>query len=124
MTIIDEYEVFASYVGEFINVYKLENLASITLGVGSYKDCEEFCIRLNDLCKKDKFLDNYLMVDEWVLNEVIVEVYLYIKKSILIGGHVLKYKLISNFIYRMDPTQAEMQLINRVLKMILKEDFI
>lgn len=127
-----EYEIFAAVLGESVNPDLLNKISVHNgQGLGSYSDCDEFCIILSefyvatDLSKMFRITDS--IRKRWKENNIDFRIYLYLNELKIIGGHVFKYRKLSQrgnnkpVGYESEATQQELRIVKRVLSFILEE---
>ena len=127
---VEEHEVFAAVVGMSIN---MERLCEIAIhngkGVGEYADCEEYVVEEMAVIGKElirRFCVTDALLKRWERGGILFRIYLFIRKGVLIGGHVFKYKLsledcCCDAGYETSPTQQEIRLVGRILDYLVEE---
>ena len=95
----DEHEIIAKYLGVRFDCRRLDSLAkNVQKGTSSYADCVEYLIQ----CKN-------------------VDVYLYLREGVLVGGHLHKYvdwPHSNHFLigrYETDASRRELRAVEKIL---------
>lgn len=128
-----EHEIFAAVLGETVD---LDHLNKISVhngkGYGSYSDCDEFIISQVDYCEDPDLSKLFKITDSikkrWKENSIDFRIYLYLNDMKIIGGHVFKYRELSQSGhfrptgYETDPTQQELQIVKRLLSYIAEAE--
>ena len=132
MARIDESEIFTRYLGEKVNVNKLESIArSNGNGYGSYADSKEYIIAHVDYYDAKEYQEKFGLTpalnDKWDYRGIDFRIYLYVRDGIVSGGRVFKYINTSeSFLFRptgyeTDATQQELRIVARILRYITSE---
>lgn len=127
-----EHEIFAAVLGDTVNPNHLNKISAPNgKGVGSYSDCDEYIISHADLYADSDLtklfrITNYIK-KIWEENNIDFRVYLYLKDMKIIGGHVFKYRELSQSGhfrptgYETEATQQELRIVKRILSFVSEE---
>ena len=129
MARIDDHEVFAKYIGEKVNAYRLSILARNNgNGYGDYADSQEYIIAHTDYYDVEEFRDIFgittALIERWDFKQIDFRIYLYLQNGVIIGGRVFKYINTSESChfrptgYETDATQQELRIVARILTFI------
>lgn len=133
MARIDEHEVFARFIGEKVNVHRLDTLARNNgNGYGSYADSKEYIIAHVDYYGEKEYQEIFALtptlIERWDYKGIDFSIYLYIRDGVVTGGHVFKYIDTSTSChyrptgYETDATQQELRVVSRILTYITSEE--
>lgn len=126
---LSEHEVFAAVINETAASSRLDKISSHNgKGNGSYCDCEEYVITIADGYFDHRNLSKFRITDglrkRWRENNIAFCVYLYLKETKIVGGHIFKFRelkssngLVSSG-YEMEATQQELRIVKRILSYI------
>lgn len=128
-----EHEIFAAILGETVDSDHLGKISTHNgKGYDSYSDCDEFVISRAIICDNPDLSKLFKITDSvkkrWDENNIDFRIYLYLNDLKIIGGHVFKYRKLSqsghyrSAGYETDPTQQELRIVKRILSFVLEEE--
>jgi hypothetical protein len=126
MARINEHEIFARYIGEKVNLPRLESIAwNNGNGYGDYADSKEYITSHVDYYDVKEYQEIFgltpALIERWDYRGIDFRIYLYICDGVITGGHVFKYVNTSESShcrptgYETDATQQELRIVARVL---------
>ena len=122
-----EHEIFAEVIGEEVNRDHLLQIAVPGIGSNaSYSDCREYIVRHAAYANNEQFCRSFKLTpalkQHWEKDKIDFKVYIYVKDSQIVGGHISKYKKFKSgrhsIGYETDPTQQEIRIAERILNFI------
>lgn len=129
MARVNEHEIFARYIGENVNLPRLELIAwNNGNGYGDYADSKEYIISHVEYYDVKEYQEIFgltsALIERWDYLGIDFRIYLYICDGLITGGHVFKYVRTSESShfrptgYETDATQQELRIVRRILNFL------